>query len=194
MDSKFIAHVEALRPKLKVLLSMKPCKPTSLPQDMPARGIYVLSEADKHLYVGRSNEIKARLGRHCKESATHRHAAFAFRLARLATGNIKPTYKKGEGSRAALIEDPVFVAAFDNAKARIRAMDVRFVEETAPRSCATEITSTQCSSLSALRADPYAQALLPNALYSAQTSGSHSSLLRYRSKKCLQYILFKWHY
>ena len=132
MDSKFVAHVEALRPKLDALLSMKPCKPTSLPRDMPVRGVYLLSEGDKHLYVGRSNEIKARLGRHCKEGATHRQAAFAFRLARLTTGNMKPTYKKGEGSRAALMEVPEFVAAFDHAKARIRAMDVRFVEETDP--------------------------------------------------------------
>ena len=132
MDSKFVAHVSALRPKLDELLSMNPVTPVTLPSKMPARGVYLLSEGDKHLYVGRSNEIRARLGRHSKVGATHRQAAFAFRLARLATGNIKPTYKKGEGSRAALMEVPEFVAAFDHAKARIRAMDVRFVEETDP--------------------------------------------------------------
>lgn len=69
MDSKFLAHVKALKPKLDALLSMKPYKPTSLPRDMPDHGVYDLSEGDNHLYIGRSNEIKARLGRHSKDGA-----------------------------------------------------------------------------------------------------------------------------
>ncbi len=59
-------------------------------------------------------------------------AAFAFRLAREATGNLVATYKKGEGSRAELMKDEAFITAFTNAKARIRAMDLRFVEEVDP--------------------------------------------------------------
>jgi len=59
-------------------------------------------------------------------------AAFAFRLAREATENVKATYKKGEGSRAALMEDARFVTAFEAAKYNIRNMDLRFVEETDP--------------------------------------------------------------
>jgi hypothetical protein len=59
-------------------------------------------------------------------------AAFAFRLARETTGNLKATYKKGEGSRSALMEDEEFVAAFDASKARIRKMSLRFVEESDP--------------------------------------------------------------
>jgi len=59
-------------------------------------------------------------------------AAFAFRLAREATGNLKATYKKGAGSRMALVADPNFLEAFNTAKARISRMNVRFVEETDP--------------------------------------------------------------
>lgn len=59
-------------------------------------------------------------------------AAFAFRLARETTGNLKATYKKGEGSRSALMGDEKFVAAFDSAKARTRRMSLRFVEENEP--------------------------------------------------------------
>lgn len=99
---------------------------------MPRKGVYLLSEYGSHLYVGRSNDIKQRIGRHSLPGATHRMAAFAFRLAREATGNLKPTYKKGSGSRQALMEDEVFVAAFDAAKARIRKMELRFVEEADP--------------------------------------------------------------
>lgn len=132
MDSKFITHIEALRPKLTQLLAMAPVTATTLPRSMPKRGVYLLSEGERHWYVGRSNNIKKRIGRHSRPGATHRMAAFAFRLAREATGNVKATYKKGEGSRSALMEDQEFVAAFDSAKARIRNMDLRFVEETDP--------------------------------------------------------------
>jgi hypothetical protein len=58
-------------------------------------------------------------------------AAFAFRLAREATGNLKATYTV-KGSRASLIEDPQFREAFETAKDRIRRMDVRFVAEADP--------------------------------------------------------------
>lgn len=132
MDSKFISHVEALKPQLMYLLAMQPITPVTLPAKMFRKGVYVLSEGDNHLYVGRSNDIKKRIGRHSRPGATHRMAAFAFRLAREATGNLKATYKKGEGSRAALMEDENFVAAFDAAKARIRKMSLRFVEENDP--------------------------------------------------------------
>ena len=111
---------------------MVPVKPRSLPRIMPKSGVYLLSEADRHLYVGRSNDIRGRIGRHCLPGATERMAAFAFRLAREATGNLRASYKKGEGSRAALMEDPAFVGSFTNAKARIREMDLRFVEENDP--------------------------------------------------------------
>jgi hypothetical protein len=99
---------------------------------MPERGVYLLSEGEHNLYVGRSNNIRKRIARHCKPGATHRMAAFAFRLAREATGHKKASYKKGEGSRAALMDDPLFVDAFSSAKQRIRKMHLRFIEETNP--------------------------------------------------------------
>jgi hypothetical protein len=69
--------------------------------------------------------------RHGSAGATHKQAAFAFRLAREATGNLKASYKK-EGSRAHLMESPEFKIAFELAKARIRAMELRYVEEADP--------------------------------------------------------------
>ena len=111
---------------------MAPVKPGSLPRHISTAGIYLLSEGDRHLYVGRSNNIRGRIERHCRLGATHRMAAFAFRLAREETGNIVASYKKGEGSRAGLMENEAFVHAFTAAKARIRAMDLRFVEESDP--------------------------------------------------------------
>ncbi len=132
MDQQFISYIEALKPKLMHLLEMTPVTPEILPGLMPEKGIYLLSEGEHHLYVGRSNNIRQRIARHSNRGATHRIAAFAFRLAREATGNRKATYKKGEGSRAALMENPMFVDAFSSAKERIRKMNLRFVEEVDP--------------------------------------------------------------
>jgi hypothetical protein len=58
-------------------------------------------------------------------------AAFAFRLAREKTGRIAATYKK-RGSRMDLMTDSEFAGAFESAKERVRAMDVRFVREPDP--------------------------------------------------------------
>jgi len=132
MDAVFVAHVESLRPQLEKLLAMDSVKPSSLPREMPKRGIYLLAEAGKDLYVGRSNDIRNRIGGHCRVGAKQGTAAFAFRLAREATGNLDATYKQGEGSREGLMKNAAFANAFIEAKARVRAMDLRFVEENDP--------------------------------------------------------------
>jgi hypothetical protein len=77
----------------------------------------------------RSNSLRGRYGRHCRPGATHRQAAFAFQLAREATGKIKASYRAGEGSRDGLMLDPLFAQAFTAAKERIRGMEYRYVEQ-----------------------------------------------------------------
>jgi hypothetical protein len=128
MDPKFAALVETLAPKLDRLLGMKPLQYGALPTNMPASGVYLFTEHGKHLYVGRSNSLRGRHGRHCRPGATHKQAAFAFQLARKKTGNLTATYRT-EGGRDWLMQQPAFHAAFEEAKARIRAMEYRYVEE-----------------------------------------------------------------
>ena len=130
MDPKFAALVDALHPAFERLIGSAPHTAGSLPRSMPKSGVYLFSEGSTHLYVGRSNGLRSRYGRHCNPGATHRMAAFAFRLAREATGRQKASYKADENSRNALITDPAFLDAFTKAKARIRLMSYRFVEET----------------------------------------------------------------
>lgn len=132
MDRRFKPYVEDLHAKLKALWSMRPVKPTSLPQGMCQKGVYLLSEGQIPLYVGRSNRLRRRLSDHCGVGAQEGKAAFAFLMARKATGNLKAAYKKGAGSRAALMAEPDFLKAFNDAKIQISQMDVRFVEETDP--------------------------------------------------------------
>jgi hypothetical protein len=129
MDARFAAMVETLAPKLDCLLAMSPLTNGALPRDMPRSGVYLFTEAGRHLYVGRSNSLRGRYGRHCRLGATHRQAAFAFQLAREATGKTAASYRPGEGSRTGLMLDTAFAQAFAAGKERIRRMEYRYVEE-----------------------------------------------------------------
>ncbi len=131
MHPSFAEVVASLEPAFQKLLAASPCDPLQIPRGAPKSAIYLLSENDAALYVGRTKRLRERLGNHCRPGANHKKAAFAFRLAREATGNLRATYRR-EGSRSALMDNAVFASAFGSAKERIRAMQVRFVEETDP--------------------------------------------------------------
>jgi predicted GIY-YIG superfamily endonuclease len=139
MNEKFKELVESLDPIYRRLMAMKPAKIGDLPEEVPSAGIYLFSEKEQALYVGRSNRIKGRLQEHSRDSSTHNSAPFAFRISREDTQKLKPSYISN-GSRAALEKDTAFKDAFLRAKRRVRAMDVRFVEERDPlRQCLLEI-------------------------------------------------------
>lgn len=139
MNEIFKNLVDALDPVFRRLMTMGPVKIQDLPDDVPKAGVYFFSEKGTSLYVGRSNRIKTRLQEHSRDSSTHNLAPFAFRIAREETGKSKASYVSN-GSRNALEQDPVFNEVFLRAKRRVRAMDVRFVEEKDPlRQCLLEI-------------------------------------------------------
>jgi len=127
-DRDFLKCIATLKPKVQTLLEMSSVDLAQVP--IHCAGIYLFSENGVHLYVGRSNNIRRRVYRHYHGGVMA--ASFAFRLARVETGNLKATYKKGKGSRKALVQDSVFAKAFDNAMDRIRRMELRFVEEVDP--------------------------------------------------------------
>lgn len=131
MNVEFLRLTDSLEPKFRALLAMRAVRFGALPREMPARGIYLFSDGEAHLYVGRTNRLRQRLAGHCRPSATHRTAAFAFRIAREETNNLKATYK-AEGSRAALLAGEKFATAFATAKRRVAVLDLRFVEEEHP--------------------------------------------------------------
>lgn len=129
MDENFRKYVEALHPKFELLIQMRPVKIATMPKDAPSKAVYLFSEDGQHLYVGRTNHLRNRMRQHSIPAAQHNQAVFAFRLARQHTGRIATAYSS-EGGRVALSNDPAFALAFVAAKARIRQMDLRFVEET----------------------------------------------------------------
>ena len=131
MNDHFLEVIQSLEPTFQTLLAMPAVTALALPKDMPQAGIYLFSENGVHLYVGRTRDIRGRIGRHTRQGATHRMAAFAFHLARKETGKLIATYKI-EGSREDLMNGPEFRTAFEEAKKRIRVMELRFVKEEDP--------------------------------------------------------------
>ncbi len=120
------------------------CEPVTggmrLPTTAPLSGVYLFSEGDNHLYVGRTDRLRARYREHWAPKGNNNNAPFAFKLARHETNNVQA---KGGLTRSQLENDPAFGAAFQAAKTRIAAMQFRWVEELDPHTqCLLEIYVT----------------------------------------------------
>ena len=86
----------------------------------------LFSENGRHLYVGRTKRVlRDRVRQHV---STADDCPFAFRLAREETKNVQAGYR-GEGTRVRLLATPPFRKAYNDAKERIRQMDVRWLSE-----------------------------------------------------------------
>ena len=129
MNQRFAALVETLDAKCKALLAMSPVAAVDVPTGTPVGGIYLFSEGNVHLYAGRTKRpIRERIRN--QFGANPSAASFPWLIARKATGR-RGTYKR-TGSRRELLADPQFRTQFENARARIRSMQVRYVHEPEP--------------------------------------------------------------
>ena len=134
IDPRFATHVEPLPAMLKQLLASQPFTYVTSPPYPERGGVYLFTEAgdkgqaDEHMYVGRTGNLRQRLAQHCRPSSGHNSAPFTFLLARQATGQLTATYRAGTG-RDALMIDPIFAAAFRAQNARINRMLIRYVED-----------------------------------------------------------------
>lgn len=131
MHPRFQALAEHLHPAFERLIAMAPVTAATLPSDAPGACIYLFSGGDRHLYVGRTRNLRQRMRNHSIPASQHNQAVFAFKLAREATGRLVADYK-GDGRRQALIDNPDFLQAFTEAKARVRNMGLRYVQEDDP--------------------------------------------------------------
>lgn len=131
MNEAFRQFADSLHPAFERLLNMSPVTAGSIPRHAPNACIYLFSEGNRHLYAGRTKNFRQRMGNHSNPSSSHNQAALAFRLACETSGKSTVPYSKDKG-RACLATDPDFDQAFIAAKARVRAMALRFVEELDP--------------------------------------------------------------
>jgi hypothetical protein len=91
--------------------------------------IYVFYDAEGWpCHTGRTRNLQGRVRAHTANS--HHSASFAFKSARNVL-NLAATYRP-EGSRAHLMNDPVFKAEFDRQREKIGQMKLRYVEIECP--------------------------------------------------------------
>lgn len=120
MNERFRDLVEALEGKYRELLAMQPKIAQEVPNNTPVGGIYLFSEGTHHLYAGRTKRsLAVRIRNHFNAAPD---CPFAWLLAWEATGK-RPSYTQ-EGSRKALLADPIFRAEYERAKNRIRPMHI----------------------------------------------------------------------
>lgn len=125
MNDAFRQHAEALHPKFEMLVALQPLSFSALSQAPDKPGIYLMSEELRHLYIGRTRKIRSRLRMHVGGDPAG--ASFAVKLARLQI-NRPATYRTESGLKQ-LRTEPAFIAAFAEARNGIRAMSIRYVEE-----------------------------------------------------------------
>ena len=129
MHAKFKDCIEGLDVRLQELMQMPPVTMEKPLRDSPVGGIYLFSENDKHLYVGRTKRrVSQRLRQHVSKADD---CPLAFRLARKTTQKEEASYSS-KGGRKELLQDPDFKKAYEDAKNRIRKLDVRWVAEPDP--------------------------------------------------------------
>ena len=127
-NQDFLDSLNSVHRRYEELIRMTPVDRAQLPKNRKLQCVYLFSEGSTHFYVGRTKDLRRRLKNHCGMSSAHNQAVFAFKLARHATNNVDASYS-GSGTRKGLSEDPIFANAFLDAKARVRNMHLRFVEE-----------------------------------------------------------------
>ena len=129
MNPRFAALLEDLDDKYQELLARPPVAASDIASGMPKGGVYLFSEGGVHLYAGRTKRhIHTRVRN--QFGASPDAASFPWLIARESTG-MRATYRQ-RGSRRELLSDPKFSKAYDDAKARIRKMSVRYVHEPEP--------------------------------------------------------------
>ena len=94
--------------------------------DIPKQGIYAFYEDGRPRYVGRSDRMRTRILEHGRAGSRHNSATFAFLLATEAA------HEKGIDCTARTRDDlqqaDDFKPIYDEAKARVRRMEIRVVE------------------------------------------------------------------
>ena len=120
--------MNGLHPSYERLMAMEPIKGHRPPLTTPKSGVYLFSEQGKHLYVGRSNRLRARHWLHCGPSSKENQSSFAWKITAEIL-DFKATYRKGEGRKDMMLKVE-YMDVFFLAKERIRNMEYRYVEET----------------------------------------------------------------
>jgi len=127
MEKRFKIIAEVMPSLLQTLLRKQPITIDSIGTTMvPQKGVYVFSEGDKAIYVGRSNRMKQRLKEHSQRGSDRYSATLAFKIAKQEYFSSHRVKKRETNEQ--LKESPIFCKKFDAAKDRIAKARIRFIE------------------------------------------------------------------
>ena len=121
---KFLDIVIKMESYLKVLKDTDPFIANTIGLPKTA-GVYVFYEKKKPLYVGRTGNLRNRMAQHRNIGSKHNDAPFAYHLAKREA---KLNGICVDNTRNNLCADDDFNLHFQNAKARVGKMLVRFIE------------------------------------------------------------------
>ena len=127
MEADFKQYMGRAEERFATLMASKVLRFPLGNTNLPAKGVYLLTEGGRHLYVGRTDNFRSRLNTHHRESSPPASAAFAALLAREKCG-----MRREYGPKHARQIPENWVSEFSQAKARIRGMDIRVVAEDDP--------------------------------------------------------------
>ena len=109
--SDFASAFDGIKPAFRRLVEMDPFCLDEVPSPVPAAhpGVYLLSESDRPLYVGRTRDVRGRLSDHRCSAPTR--ATLAVKMARIAA-NRPATYTSGQQCNAPVqprsdVQDPL---------------------------------------------------------------------------------------
>ena len=93
--SEFASAIDSIEPSFRRLVEMNPFRLEQVPSPVPAGrpGVYLLSESDRPLYVGRARDVRDRLSNHRSSAVTQ--ATLAVKMAR---SDLQDLLRRGEGA------------------------------------------------------------------------------------------------
>ena len=128
MDELFKARLTRITSQFNVLRASEPFRFPIGRRALPMQGVYLFSENGHPKYVGRSDNIRRRLGLHTRAGSSYSQASFATLLAKKNTG-LAANYLVGRDHPHHFSNKPEFTTAFAAAKLSIQNMTVQVAEE-----------------------------------------------------------------
>lgn len=112
-------------PVLLEELEMRPLMPLFNMENIPNKGVYIIYENGRPVFVGRSDKMRIRIKEHARQSSSHNKAELAFGIAKKIA---EQKYIDVNRPRIKLERDPIFADLFASAKERVGRMWVRVIE------------------------------------------------------------------
>jgi hypothetical protein len=128
MVEHFFDRLRSVVAKYEVLVNMPPWPHRRLPRDAAAPGVYLLSEGEKHFFVGSAKNLRERIMQYTPKEAGE--ALFAFRRACELRG-LQPS-AMAKRFRPQLLMDEEFRKTFEEQRHWALMLDVRYVLEGDP--------------------------------------------------------------